>query len=592
MSARASDTGHSPNPPDAGTGLEKWSDALDLRALANEYGTPLYIISEATLQDNFRRYVAAVGKPERVRYPIKANPSLAILETLAALGAGADCASRDEVWAALEAGIPITSVTYNSPAPDPRLATWLLRSGATVVADSPDLFTALRAAALRAPFDGRLFVRLSPGGLPGYREASEIHRFTAHGSANSPFGIPSETIVETLKDLPLPVTGLHLHVGTQMDNVQAFEAAMRFLHHTAELLHEATPHRISTLNLGGGLGIPFLEGQQFPTIDDLAAAIQALRDDRYTYEVEPGNSLVGNAVALLARLVTIKEMRGRRWGILDVGTDQLMKITMAGWRHTIRDADHRALPMEGTDALSGPLCFAGDVLLPATRLDGLSAGDALLVTHAGAYCEATSSRFNGRRGPPHVLIRTDGTSRLVRRAEDPFFQPAVQGHVPPEMSATAASGEVLDDAIVHALQSSYLHEGAAGDGYEFVEVRRIGPRAYAFEVTPRAAVDFISMPLALRIAGDACIVAVGHVMGWRSKAGPVWGTRLSMTYETMLPLAERLTCRVVVSSLRRVPRRGVAYTGIARFELGAGQVTGAVRVMVPAGRRATSKSAG
>jgi len=579
---------------DARAALETWSRALDLRALAATYGTPLYVIHEPTLRDNFARYLRLVDHPERIRYPVKANPSPEILEIIAGLGGGADCASRDEVWAALDAGIPIRAISYGSPASDIKLAEWLLRAGATVVADSLELLADLADRLTAHEVAGRLFVRVNPGGLPGYRRAAAIHRYTAHGAANSPFGIPSEALAQALADYPLPVTGLHMHVGTQMDNLEAFEAGLEFMHRLRDALEKHTPHRIGTLNLGGGLGIPFLDGQSFPTIDALADALVPLRRADLAYEVEPGNSLVGDAVALLARVVAVKTMRGRRWGIIDVGTDQLVKFTIARWEHQIVDAEHRPLPTEGPDALAGPLCFAGDVLLPATRLDGLRRGDPVLVRHAGAYCESVSSRFNGRRGPAHVLIGADGSARLSRRAEDSFFQPAVQAHVPRAFATAAAPSErasatavaadreeLIDPRTVSALQSAYMHELAAEDGYTIVEARRVGERAYRFEIEPRAAVDFVAMPLALRIAGDACIIAVGHVLGWRSKAGPVWATRLSLTCGEMLPSAGRFPCRVVVDAPRPAAGPDGAHVAIVHFELGSGEVVGTAKVVVP-----------
>jgi len=575
---------------DALAALETWSRALDLRALAAAYGTPLYVIHEPTLRDNFARYLRLVDRPERIRYPVKANPSSEILEIIAGLGGGADCASRDEVWAALDAGIPIRAISYGSPASDIKLAEWLLRAGATVVADSLELLADLADRLTAHEVAGRLFVRVNPGGLPGYRRAAAIHRYTAHGAASSPFGIPSETLAQALVDYPLPVTGLHMHVGTQMDNLEAFEAGIDFLHRLRDAIEKYTPHRIGTVNLGGGLGIPFLDGQSFPTIDALADALVPLRREDLTYEVEPGNSLVGAAVALLARVVALKTMRGRRWGIIDVGTDQLVKFTIARWEHQIVDAEHRPLPTEGPDALAGPLCFAGDVLLPATRLDGVRRGDPVLVRHAGAYCESVSSRFNGRRGPAHVLIGADGSTRLSRRAEDSFFQPAVQAHVPrafaPAERATSAAvaadrEEIIDSRTVSALQSEYMHTLAEEDGYTIVEARRVGERTYRFEVEPRAAVDFVAMPLALRIAGDACIIAVGHVLGWRAKAGPVWATRLSLTCGATLPSAGRFPCRVAVGAPRPGAGPNGAHVVVVHFELGSGEVVGTAKVVVP-----------
>ncbi|HEX2253235.1 MAG TPA: pyridoxal-dependent decarboxylase, pyridoxal binding domain protein [Thermoanaerobaculia bacterium] len=570
----------------SGRGMETWSQALDLRDLAERFGSPVYLHHPATLRRNFEAYVRLVGEPGNVRYPVKANPSPLVVEALARWGGGADCASRNEVTRALAAGIPVERISYNTPAPDVRLAAWLLATGGTVVADSAEMLTALRQELTGGPeFPGRLFLRISPGGLPGYRHASDVQRYTAHGAATSQFGVPSEEAGEALRDYPLPVSGLHVHVGTQMDNVETFVAGLDFLHRLADHLREATLHPIATLNLGGGLGIPCFPEQTFPTIDELAAALRPLLRPDLRYEVEPGNSLVGESFALLTRVIATKRVRGRRWAIADVGTDQLVKHTVARWEHQVVDADHRPLPSDGPDALAGPLCFAGDVLLPATRLDTVVAGDPLLVRHAGAYCEAIASRFNGRSGPATLVVGDDGGVRPGQAAEDPFFEPALQGFRPESLApreAEAAAAEPIAAPRVAALQSEYMHRLAAEDGYTVRAMERTGPHSYRFSVEPRAAVDFVAMPLALRVIGDAAITAVGCELGWERKEAPVWATRLALSCDRSLPAGVPLDCQVVVSELAPSRSPQALCEGHVHFRLGPdGEFRGTAKVVVP-----------
>lgn len=564
--------------------METWSRTLDLAALAERHGTPLYIRHALSLRDNFRRWAALVGGPGGVRYPVKANPCPTVLRALAALGAGADCASRLEVQLALEAGVPLERVSYNTPAFEPEVAHWLLRSGATVVADAFESLELLGHRLRAEEVRGRLFVRVNPGGLPGYRTRSDIQRYTAHGAATSQFGVPSEELPGYLALYPLPVTGLHVHVGTQMDNLETFVQGVRFLHRLADLVAERTGHRIGTLNLGGGLGIPFADDQRFPTVQELAAALGPELRPELRYQVEPGNSLVGDTVALLTRVVSCKTSRGKRWAIADVGTDQLVKHTVARWEHQILGPGGEPLPRSGPDGLAGPLCFAGDVLYPETDLAGVATGDLLLVQHAGAYCEAVSSRFNGRRAPAHVVVGDDGEARLVRRREDPFYDPGRQSVVPEGWAprpAPAVAVEVLAPARVRALQSPYMHELAAHDAYDVREVRRTGPGAYLVTFDVRGAVDFVAMPFAVRLVGDATIVAVGREMGWREKPGPVWATRLSLSCGRVLPLDGTVECRVALTPLAPAAQPGTAWTAEAHFRLGDGEVTGVAHVVVP-----------
>lgn len=566
--------------------METWSRTLDLEALAERFGTPLYVLHEPTLRGNFRRWAALVGGPGGVRYPVKANPSPTVLRTLAALGSGADCASRPEVQLALQAGIPLGRLSYNTPAPELDLAAWLLRSGASVVADSRESLDRLGHELRAEELAGRLFVRVNPGGLPGYRTRSAVQRYTAHGAATSQFGVPSEELPDYLALYPLPVTGLHVHVGTQMDNLETFVEGLRFLHRLADLLAERTGHRIGTLNLGGGLGIPFADDQSFPAIEELAAVLAPELRPGVAYQVEPGNSLVGDTEALLTRVVSTKTTRGKRWAIADVGTDQLVKHTVARWEHQILGPSGAPLPRGGPDGLAGPLCFAGDVLYPETDLSGVATGDLLVIQHAGAYCEAVSSRFNGRRAPGQVVVGAGGEARLARRREDPFYEPGRQTFVPEGTTPglfSAAGAEVLDPARVGALQSAYMHELAAEDVYEIREVRRTAPGAYVVTFDVRGAVDFVAMPFAVRLVGDATIVAVGREMGWEEKPGPVWATRLSMSCGRVLPLDGAVECRVALSPLAPAAQPGMAWSAEAHYSLGEGEVQGVAHVVVPEG---------
>lgn len=577
--------------PDAGTciprfrSMETWSHEIDLYDLLARYGSPLYLHHPDTLWRNFQDYLDLVHSPGDVRYPVKANPSPLVLDALARWGAGADCASRPEVRAALSAGIPVARVSYNTPALDVRLASWLLREGGTVVADSVQALDELRQVMSgEAPPAGRLFVRINPGALPGYAHELALHRYTDHGARDSQFGIPSEEVLDLLRGYPLMVSGLHLHVGTMMDNVECFVAALEFLHTLLELLVAETMHPLNAINLGGGLGLPYGPRQEIPTIGSLAEALRPHMRHDVTYEVEPGNSLVGDAFALLARVVALKQARGRRWGIVDVGTDQLVKHTVARWEHQIVDAAGTPLPGEGPDALGGPLCFAGDVLLPTTDLGGVRQGDPLLIRHAGAYCEAIASRFNGRIGPAHVVVGDDGRLHLARRREDPFFDTTLQTYRPIGFSKAPDDGVRVDPATTAALQSEYMHTLATQDAYDIGEVRKVDERTYLFTVEPRAAVGFVAMPLALRILGDASITAVGLELGWSEKKAPVWATRLTLTAGTTIPARGTLPCRVAVSALTPGTRPGVAAAGHVHFELGEdAEFRGTAKISVPAG---------
>jgi diaminopimelate decarboxylase len=284
----------------------------------------------------------------------------------------------------------------------------------------------------------------------------------------------------------------------------------------------------------------------------------------------------------LTRLSAVKHARGRVWGICDVGTDQLVKHTVANWRHEIVDQRHQPLPADGPDSLAGPLCFAGDILLPKTRLDGAKAGDPLLIRHAGAYCEAIASRFNGRLGPATLVVDGGRVARVHRRSEDPFYASDAASMRPIPAAEPVGNMSVVPPQQVAALQSAYMHLQAQQDAYEISGARRIGTRTYEFDVDIDAPCGFVGMPLAVRILGDASIVAIGLELGWEAKRGAVMASRLTLSFEGPLPGRGRFPCRVCVTAMAPSGRAGANLAGAVRFELGDGPaIHGTAQVSAP-----------
>ena len=547
--------------PSTSTGLETWSASQDFHALAETFGTPTYLFNPARLRENVSDYIRLVDNPSRILYPVKTNPSFAVLRRLADLGCGMDCASRDEVDAALMAGVPYGRLSYNTPAPEFGLIRNLLRAGSTVVIDSEGLLAKANAKIAAPQALGSVMVRVNADVGGDYLQQFNWEEMVSHGSKTGKFGIPAERLVELLKQVSLPITGLHVHVGTMMDNLATFETVLAFLHRLMDDIQTRTAHRIQAVNLGGGLGIHFVPGQSFPTIAALAARLGALKRSGVSYYVEPGQSLVGDTMGLLTRVVGLKTMRGRRWAILDVGSDQLMKITTVGWYHQILDQRHQPLPFEGPDAIGGPLCFAGDTILPSTRLDGIQEGEVLFLQHAGAYLEAIANRFNGRRSAGLVVLDEAGSHRATK-PEDPFFSPPVQTYdwgearseaVRPDdvTSGSERAGDAREFTSVEiaALRSSYFGEHARDDAYEILRFSQLDRRSFAFDVMTRCGVDFVSVPFAMRITADAVIIAVLSAMGKRIKDVSVWGSKGTFQYREPIQSGKRIGGTVTLSPL-------------------------------------------
>ncbi|MCZ8247632.1 MULTISPECIES: pyridoxal-dependent decarboxylase, pyridoxal binding domain protein [unclassified Microcystis] len=556
--------------------METWTRSIDIEEIAKRHGSPLYILNLGQLRRNLSHFVDLVGSPSQVAYPIKANPSMAILNELASLGCSADCSSKYEVELALSCGFPLNRIIYNSPAPDRQLMAALLDGGSTVVADSQAILDDLQHKLYGKDWSGSLLVRVNPEKPVEYFHNTDWQDLVSHASPNSKFGIPSEELPDALASCQLPIAGLHIHIGTQMDNVSAFSHSIQFIHHLKNLIEAGSNHCMRKLNLGGGLGIDFHDGQQFPTIPEYTEALKKHLLPGIEYIVEPGHALVGNAVALLTRIRELKQMRGRRWAIVDVGSDQLIKVTLLSWSHQIIDRNHRTLPTQGDDAIGGPLCFAGDILLPSTNLEGQSPGDPLLIQHAGAYCYSVSNHFNGFHGPGHITIDEMGQIETAYTAEDVFADHNFLGFSLPTRLPSEVPDHEIDLDIIERLSSDYLKQGASSDGYTFTRVQLIAPRTLQFMVKAKSSLGAISIPFAARIASDATIISALYLVGKQAKDVSVWGTRIYMKSDTIIRTSQPLRLVVYIAPKSSLPV-DKHITHLSHWDLGNGKFKGSFR---------------
>ncbi len=555
--------------------MSDWVRDIDWEAWDARVGSAAWVVHAGRIRERVAAFVRFTGDAAGVLYPVKANPASAVLSLLAAEGAGADCATRYEIRLALWAGIPAERIVYNSPVPDLDVARWLLAEGGHVVVD--DLCDIERLDEdfrnHREGFVGRVFVRLNPDIPLHYAQDAAYQSLTAHAARTGRFGLPSEVLVGAAADLSLPIAGLHVHVGTQMDHLEAFEATLSHLHEVADHLR-ALGHPVAHIDLGGGLGIPFSDDAEFPTVDAFSERLGRLRRPEFTYAVEPGHALVGDAVVLLTRLLRIKTVRGKRWGIASVGTDRLAKVTLLDWRHRIHSAKG-PLPNAGDDALAGPLCFAGDVLLPNTDLSGLEEGALLAIRDVGAYCAALNNHFNGRHDPPTWWIGPAGEERCVQRHEPWFLDPVVAQTTFQHRSAEHRTS--CDLEAFHRLSSRYLREQAAADEYHLRAVEQTGNRSFVFTFDLRSQVPFVSGPFALRIAGDATIQAVLAIAGIDEKDRSVWGRTVVMELRRQLAPTENVSVRIDASSAEQ--RADGRQSILVRYDMGDGAIDGCIHIV-------------
>lgn len=524
------------------------------------HGLPAWIVDERQLRANVLAFEGFTGSRDRIHYPVKTNPSLCVLQLLARLGVGADCASQLEINMAVFAGIPIRHVSYNAPVQDPHICVSLLMAGAKVVMDDPDTIFEVQEALRGVPFEGRILLRVNLPEYVGYAHHGDNQELMAHGHHSSKFGIPAEELGSVLRRMTLPVTGLHVHVGTQMDNMASFEHAIKSLHECADACARHGQD-ITEINVGGGLGIPFDPSHDFPSLAHWCRTMSGWKRDRFRYSVEPGHALVGNAVALLTTIQAIKASRGRKWAIVDVGTDQLAKVTLLKWPHRILDETGTPLTA-GKDAVAGPLCFAGDTLAENIDAGQLRKGAPLVITEAGAYTFSLANKFNGRTAPKWLLLKSDG--EVVQPMEPEYVYDELQ-HARYDWSAVApvVGEEPLAGTLLRELSSSYLTTGSKEDHFEYLQATHRGKRTYRFVVSTASPVDFVSMPFAIRIMGDATIVSILHSGEFKEKRFPVWGRKLTMDCLDNVESNRPLEFTIALSETLRKGKQNVV---IARFK--------------------------
>ena len=395
----------------------------DTVALAERFGTPLYVTSEDRVRENFRRLSGALsvhyGKV-RVLYAAKANGNLAVFRTLASMGAGSDVFSGGEVALALAAGMRPELLLFNGSSKSPADLALAVEKGIRVSVDSFDELRQLDRAAETAGRTIDIAFRVNPAiDVP-------THPKIATGLATSKFGIPAEEILDAYREAlaaeHVNPVGVHCHIGSQILAVEPFAREVDVLIDlAADLLDIGVD--LSFIDIGGGLGIPYRrETDRAPTPEEYAGAVmpvflEGIRDLGIEPElwVEPGRWLVADSTVLLSRVNSVKTAH-KTFANVDAGFNLLIRPTMYDSYHEVVAANRADAPAVREYSIAGPICETGDVLAKDRMLPELAAGDIVAMLDAGAYGFAMSSQYNSRPRCAEVLLAGEKAA-LMRRAE-------------------------------------------------------------------------------------------------------------------------------------------------------------------------------
>lgn len=407
------------------------AEDVPIPEIAAAVGTPFYVYSTATLERHFKLFEEALGWTDHlICFAIKSNSNLAVLKVLGDLGAGMDVVSGGEYRRARAAGVPGDRVVFSGVGKTREEIAYVLENGIRQfnVESEPELLAISEIAAsmgVTAP----IALRVNPD------VDAKTHEKIATGKSENKFGIPiakSRAVYAEAAQLPgIDVVGIDVHIGSQLTDLEPFEAAFLKVRELTEALR-ADGHDIRRLDLGGGLGIPYERSNSAPPLPiEYGQVIQrTVGDLGCEIEIEPGRLISGNAGLLVTSVIWLKEGEGRDFLILDAAMNDLVRPSMYGAYHDIvpvieADPGTESAPFD----IVGPVCETGDTFAKARNLTPLGPGDLVAFRSAGAYGAVMSSEYNSRPLIPEVLVR-GGEFALIRAR--PSFEEMLSRDTIPE----------------------------------------------------------------------------------------------------------------------------------------------------------------
>ena len=381
--------------------------------LAERFGTPLYVYSQAELDSAFAHYQTAFAALDPlICYAIKANGNLSVIRRFAELGSGFDIVSGGELARVLAAGGRADKTIFSGVGKSAAEIEFALKSGIKCfnVESLPEL-DRINEIAGRLKTAAPVSLRINPD------VDAQTHPYISTGLKANKFGIAMEDAERAYlhaASLPhLNIIGIDCHIGSQLIKLEPLvEACERLL----PLIDKLAAHGIGLqhIDLGGGVGIVY-QNEETPDLAAYAAAVQKLLGGRSLKLIlEPGRSLVGNAGALLTRVEFVKQNGDKNFVVVDAAMNDLMRPALYQAYHHIENAEPSPVAPFAADIV-GPICETGD-FLAKDRMISAQAGDLLVVRSAGAYASSMAGNYNTRPRAAEVLV-TGSEAKIIRHRE-------------------------------------------------------------------------------------------------------------------------------------------------------------------------------
>jgi diaminopimelate decarboxylase len=394
------------------------AEDVPLSEIAEAVGTPVYVYSRATLARHarvFRDALAARLPRLHLAYAMKANPNLAVLKVLAGEGYGADIVSGGELERALAAGIAPADIVFSGVGKDGRELTRALEVGlGQFNLESEEEGVELAALAEAAGRRAACALRVNPD------VDAKTHAKISTGKSENKFGVPYDraaAIYARLAALPgLEMRGLAVHIGSQIADLGPSRSAFARM---GALMQELRGQgfAVTHMDLGGGLGVPYRQGEALPTPEDYAAMVgEATSGWDATIMFEPGRVIAGNAGVLVTRVIRLKEGVSAPFVVVDAAMNDLARPAMYDAWHDFVAVAPNGERMQAN--IVGPICESSDTFAMGRDIDAVAAGDLAVFRTAGAYGATMANTYNSRALVPEVMV--DGASwAVVARRIDP-----------------------------------------------------------------------------------------------------------------------------------------------------------------------------
>ncbi len=395
--------------------------------LADRFGTPLYLYDFDFIRKRIQAFREAFAEADLfLAYSVKASSNLALLNRLSAEGVGADIVSGGELFRALKAGIKPGKIVFAGVGKtDDELRAGLdagiYSFNVETIGELHRLEEMARERGGRAPFG----IRINPD-----IHSPTPHEYTRTGHADTKFGIPVPVAVGlyrwAAKRPHLQIRGIDVHIGSQIVEPGPYKKALRSILEIIHLLKKDGV-RLKYLDLGGGFGVPY-QGDEMDIRALADAIVPMVKDSGLKLILEPGRSVVGEAGALVTRVLSIKKSGEKTFVITDAGMTDLIRPSHYGGIHPVRSVVERKDREVMVVDVVGPICETGDFLAKDRELPLPKPGDLLSIGIAGAYGFTMASNYNSRPRPPEVMVDS-GEVHLIRERES--YQDLVRGEMIP-----------------------------------------------------------------------------------------------------------------------------------------------------------------